>query len=62
MKNEHYVFVVNDDASVNNELAINIVSFLSIDVGVNYHSNFYEPEEMNTGFEYTAGIGIAVGN
>ena len=56
MKNEQHVFVVNDDASVNNELAINIVSFLSIDVGVNYHSNFYEPEEMNTGFEYTAGI------
>ena len=43
-------------------LTINIVSFLSLDVGVNYQSNFYEAEAMNTGFEYAAGIGIAVGN
>ena len=43
-------------------LTINIVSFLSLDVGVNYQSNFYEAEAMNTGFEYAAGIGIAIGN
>jgi hypothetical protein len=34
----------------------------SLDVGVNYQSNFYQHDAMNTGFEYTAGIGIAVGN
>lgn len=43
-------------------LTINILSFLSLDVGVNYQSNFYEAEAMNTGFEYAAGIGIAIGN
>jgi hypothetical protein len=43
-------------------LTINIISFLSLDVGVNYQSNFYETEAMNTGFEYAAGIGIAIGN
>ncbi len=43
-------------------LTFNIVSQLSIDVGVNYQSNFYEPEAMNTGFEYALGIGFAVGN
>ncbi len=43
-------------------LTINIVSFLSLDVSANYQSNFYEPEAMNTGFEYTVGIGFAIGN
>lgn len=43
-------------------LTINIVSFLSLDVGVNYQSNFYQHDAMNTGFEYAAGIGIAIGN
>ena len=43
-------------------LTINIVSLLSLDVGANYQSNFYQHDAMNTGFEYTAGIGIAVGN
>lgn len=35
---------------------------LILEVDVNYQSNFYEPEAMNTGFEYTVGIGFAVGN
>ena len=43
-------------------LTINIISSLSLDVSVNYQSNFYETEAMNTGFEYAVGIGIAVGN
>ena len=43
-------------------LTINIISSISLDVGVNYQSNFYETDAMNTGFEYTVGIGIALGN
>jgi hypothetical protein len=43
-------------------LTINIISFLSIDLSANYQSNFYQHDAMNTGFEYTVGIGIAVGN
>jgi hypothetical protein len=43
-------------------LTINIVSYLSFDVGVNYQSNFYQDEAMNTGFEYAAGIGYAIGD
>lgn len=42
-------------------LTVNIASFLSLDIGANYQSNFYETEAMNTGFEYAAGIGIAIG-
>ena len=43
-------------------LTVNVISSLSIDVGVNYQSNFYENEAMNTGFEYALGIGWALGN
>ncbi len=41
---------------------INLVSDFCIDAGVNYQSNFYDTEAMNTGFEYTIGIGYAIGN
>lgn len=41
---------------------VNIVSSLSIDIGVNYQNNFYDNEAMNTGFEYSFGLGYAIGN
>lgn len=41
---------------------VNIISNLSIDAGVNYQSNFYDDDAMNTGFEYAFGIGWALGN
>jgi hypothetical protein len=41
---------------------VNVVSNISVDAGVNYQSNFYDDDAMNTGFEYTIGIGYAVGN
>jgi opacity protein-like surface antigen len=41
---------------------VNIVSSLSIDLGVNYQNNFYDNEAMNTGFEYTVGMGYTLGN
>jgi hypothetical protein len=31
-----------------------------MDVGVNYQSNFFDNEAMNTGFEYNAGFGFAL--
>jgi len=34
-------------------LTINILSNPSFDIGVNYQSNFYQHDAMNTGFEYT---------
>jgi len=43
-------------------LTINILSNLSLDIGVNYQSNFYQHDAMNTGFEYAFGIGYAFGN
>jgi opacity protein-like surface antigen len=43
-------------------LTINIVDNLSFDLGVNYQSNFYQHDAMNTGFEYAFGIGYAIGN
>jgi opacity protein-like surface antigen len=43
-------------------LTFNIVSNLSADIGVNYQSNFYYHDAMNTGFEYTIGLGYAIGN
>jgi opacity protein-like surface antigen len=43
-------------------LTVNIISSLSLDVGVNYQSNFYDDDAMNTGFEYAFGIGWALGN
>ncbi len=43
-------------------LTINLISSLNLDVGVNYQSNFYETEAMNTGFKYVIGFGFAVGN
>jgi len=43
-------------------LTINILSNPSFDIGVNYQSNFYQHDAMNTGFEYTFGIGYAIGN
>jgi len=42
-------------------LTINILNNLSFDAGVNYQSNFYEPEAMNIGFEYALGIGYGLG-
>lgn len=43
-------------------ITINIIDELSIDAGVNYQSNFYQHDAMNTGFEYAFGIGYALGN
>jgi opacity protein-like surface antigen len=43
-------------------LTINVISSLSLDVGVNYQSNFYDDDAMNTGFEYEFGLGYAIGN
>jgi hypothetical protein len=43
-------------------LTVNVISNLSMDIGVNYQSNFYQHDAMNTGFEYTFGIGYAFGN
>lgn len=43
-------------------LTVNIVSNISLDVGVNYQSNFYDDDAMNTGFEYAFGLGYALGN
>jgi len=41
-------------------LTVNVMSSLSLDIGVNYQSNFYQHDAMNTGFEYAAGIGFAL--
>lgn len=41
---------------------VNIINSLSIDIGVNYQNNFYDNEAMNTGFEYSFGLGYAIGN
>lgn len=41
---------------------VNVISNISIDAGVNYQSNFYDDDAMNTGFEYTVGFGYALGN
>ncbi len=41
---------------------VNVIRNLSLDVGVNYQSNFYDDDAMNTGFEYTIGLGYALGN
>jgi hypothetical protein len=41
-------------------LTVNIISNLSFDITASYQSNFYHTEAMNTGFEYTAGIGFAL--
>ena len=41
-------------------ISINLINNLSIDVGINYQSNFYKTEAMNTGFEYAFGIGFAL--
>jgi len=41
-------------------LTVNLINNLNLDVGVNYHSNFYHTEAMNTGFEYVLGIGFAL--
>ena len=43
-------------------LTINLISNLNLDVGVNYQSNFYTTEAMNTGFKYVFGFGYAIGN
>jgi opacity protein-like surface antigen len=43
-------------------ITINIVNNLSFDIGVNYQSNFYNHDAMNTGFEYAAGFGISLEN
>jgi opacity protein-like surface antigen len=43
-------------------LTVNIISNISLDVGVNYQSNFYDDDAMNTGFEYAFGLGYALGN
>ena len=41
-------------------ISVNLISNLSVDVGVNYQSNFYQHEAMNTGFEYAFGIGFTL--
>ncbi|MCU0407196.1 MAG: autotransporter outer membrane beta-barrel domain-containing protein [Ignavibacteriaceae bacterium] len=41
---------------------VNIIGNISVDAGVNYQSNFYDDNAMNTGFEYTVGMGYAIGN
>ena len=41
-------------------ITINLIENLNIDVGVNYQSNFYKTEAMNTGFKYSFGIGLAL--
>ena len=41
-------------------ISVNLISNLSVDVGVNYQSNFYQDEAMNTGFEYAFGIGFTL--
>ena len=43
-------------------VTINLTNNLNVDVGVNYQSDFYTKEAMNTGFEYAVGIGYAVGD
>lgn len=40
---------------------VNVLSSISVDAGVNYQSNFYDDDAMNTGFEYTIGVGYAIG-
>ena len=41
-------------------ISVNLISNLNIDAGVNYQSNFYKTEAMNTGFKYVFGIGFAL--
>jgi len=41
---------------------VNVISDLSLDIGVNYQSNFYQHDAMNTGFEYVFGVGWKFGN
>jgi len=43
-------------------LTVNVMRNLSLDIGVNYQSNFYQQDATNTGFEYAIGIGYAMGN
>jgi hypothetical protein len=43
-------------------LTVNVISDLSLDISVNYQSNFYQHDAMNTGFEYAFGIGYPIGN
>jgi len=43
-------------------LTVNVISDLSLDIGVNYQSNFYQHDAMNTGFEYVFGMGWTFGN
>jgi opacity protein-like surface antigen len=40
-------------------LTINITNNINFDIGVNYQSNFYQHDAMNTGFEYATGFGFA---
>jgi hypothetical protein len=40
-------------------LTVNVINNLSLDIGVNYQSNFYQHDAMNTGFEYhLAWVGV----
>jgi opacity protein-like surface antigen len=43
-------------------VTVNVISNLSLNIGVNYQSNFYQHDAMNTGFEYAFGIGYQIGN
>lgn len=43
-------------------ITINMLRNLNLDLSVNYQSNFYETDAMNTGFEYTLGIGYHLGH
>jgi hypothetical protein len=41
-------------------LTFNLTRIFNFDIGVNYQSNFYQHDAMNTGFEYAIGIGAAL--
>lgn len=43
-------------------VTVNVINSLSLDIGVNYQSNFYQHDAMNTGFEYVFGMGWTFGN
>lgn len=41
-------------------LTFNITRIFNFDIGVNYQSNFYQHDAMNTGFEYAIGFGASL--
>lgn len=46
---QNNVTLVFDTEQVGLGLTVNVISNLSLDIGVNYQSNFYQPDAMNTG-------------